>query len=337
MTNLAVLTYGRESEYQRAILAVLSCHAWLAAGGGAAELGRTIVYTDNPDYLRPYLRGLPTDFRPLTPAIRRELIGPLNYIHRLKASVVDQSLRDYPADKLLFIDADTFFFADPAPLLARIAPSVSLMDQREFQLEERRNDPHGGRLLARLEAGPVRTSRGDEQFGARLYCWNSGVLGLHPQVREFMPDVLEINDEFFRYSQWNISEQVAFSLILQTRGSLVPSNAYVQHYWLNLEKAVMDVLLPRLLTAELAVLPLPDRLARIRQATAALPDQLAAYPRAHPGVELRSRALADFLRQNYLTGCLTAARYLVKEPTDTTFLREIGWVLRGKALPRPAK
>lgn len=214
MANLVLLSYGRENEYKRAILTVLSHYAWVAPGTGAE---RVIVFTDNPDYMQPYLLGLPVDYMLLTPERLREYKGPLDFIHRLKVAIIEAAMLKYPGENILYLDSDTFFQIDPRPLLASISPTVSLMHTREFTLETRRHEEMGRPLLNLLESETIITSRGKERFHSGQYSWNAGVLGLSAPIAAALPDVFLLTDKFFAASGWHISEQLAFSLVLQTR------------------------------------------------------------------------------------------------------------------------
>nr|GFD36212.1 hypothetical protein [Tanacetum cinerariifolium] len=150
---------------------------------------------------------------------------PTGYSHRLKAVVVDEAFQAYPDDNLLFIDSDTFIFADPRPLLTQIAPTVNFMHVLEYPLQERSNGYESSQFLKLIEKETFITSKGEERYQSSQFSWNSGVLGLSAAIAAYMPDVFLLMDRFYTGSNWSISEQLAFALILQTRSQLLPSDS----------------------------------------------------------------------------------------------------------------
>lgn len=329
MTNLVVLSYGDIVEYQRVILAVLSYQGWLATAG---ETGRTVVFTDNPAYLKPYFAGLTVDYRLLTPPEIREMKGPVNFVHRLKVAVLAEAFSRYPDDSLLYVDSDTFAFKNPKPLLARISPTVSAMHQPEYTLEAHRHQGMGSRLLHLLESESFTTSRGEERFRASQTSWNAGVLGLAPTVAASMADVFLLTDRFFSTSGWHVSEQLAFSLVLQTRTQVIPSDDFIYHYWQATHRAAVDALLPGILTPDFMALPLPEKAESILRLTQQLLSQIAEYLAAHPEIELRVQALDSLHLKNFAAGYRLAGRYLLKKPMDTQFIRDIIYHTRQRLL-----
>jgi hypothetical protein len=325
MTNLVVLSYGRENEYRRAILAVLSYYSWLST---SAEAGRTVIFTDNAAYFHPYLEGLTVDYISLTRERVQELNNVTGYPYRVKVSAVQEAFEAYPDANVLFIDSDTFVMADPAPLLARISPQVRVMHLREFVLEQRRAEDAGGRLLQLLESQSFQTSHGEERFNASQSCWNSGVLGLDPTVAAYISDVFQLTDKFYLGSGWHISEQIAFSLLLQTRSEIIASDDVVFHYWPGHEKAAVDALILGMLTAQFVALPLAEKLRSIRTLTAQLPTRITEYLQANPHVKLRLDALYAFSQRRFAEGYGFAGRYLLKKPTDTKFMRDMLYYTR---------
>ncbi|MBF9236329.1 hypothetical protein I2I05_02870 [Hymenobacter sp. BT683] len=327
MTNLVILTYGSETEYKRGILAVLSYCAWASE---AAETGQVLVFTDNAAYFRPFFTGLQVTFRELTPEDIRTYQGPAAFVHRLKVAVIDEVLRRYPEDNLLYLDADTFVFADPRPLVAQISPTTSLMHALEYPLDSPSGE--GGKeraqLLQLLAHETFQTSRGEEQFLPSHHSWNAGVLGLSASAAAYMADVLVLTDAFYAGSESHISEQLAFCLVLQTRSSLRASDQVVYHYWQGREKLAVDALLAAVLTDSFAASPLEKKRTVMRQFTRQLPARIRDYLHAHPEIELRDQAIAALHGQHFKTGYQLAWRYLLKKPGDTQFIRVLLYYTR---------
>jgi len=276
MTRHIILAYGRETEYNRAVFAVLSFWGWYS--GDKTDL-KTVVYTDKPDAFRPYLTGLPVEYKLLTTASLEAMYGPQRYIHRAKAQIIDQLFREYPTDTVLFCDSDTFFVAPSSQLLGQLQPGVSLMHMREARYID--SIPKGApsdeaqgikTAVDYLDSHPFRIGTQEHQFQKTQYMWNSGVLGLTREVASLLPDVCNTLDTLYQHGRWLVTEQVAFSLVLPTKTSLLPSNQYVFHYWYKPLKALMDKLLDKLLTSQFAMLPLSDRLKQVQQLTTKWPN-----------------------------------------------------------------
>ena len=331
MNNLVVLSYGKESEYRRAVLAILSYYSWLAS---SEEVNRTIIFTDNPAYFEPYLFGLKVEYISLTKEKIRDMKGPANFIHRMKIAVLSEVFRAYPTDTIFYIDSDTFIQADPAPLLARISPAVSVMHVLEYALEGYRHEDTGGRLVQLIENQVFVTTKGDERFSPSHFSWNAGVLGLAPSMAAYLPDVFLLTDKFFAASTWHISEQLAFSLVLQTRTQIIPSDEVVYHYWQNTAKLAVDAILSGVFTQEFATLPLLEKKKVLCPLTRSLPDQIPSYLQKHPEIELRFLAIGAFHRKEFLTGYKLASSYLIKKPTDISFLKDVIYHTRKQYWPK---
>ena len=81
------------------------------------------------------------------------------------------------------------------------------------------------------------------KFNNRDYSWNSGLLGLNSGFGKYMPDVLKLTDEFYSNSKWFVSEQLAFSLILQRKTTIKRADGSVFHYWAPKQKKFADELI----------------------------------------------------------------------------------------------
>jgi hypothetical protein len=256
------------------------------------------------------------------------MMGTVGYRHRIKAVVVGNVLRQNPADNLLFFDSDTFFTQHPGPLLAHIRPGASIMHTVEFTFASNAHLPlpHGktvGDFIDALERRPFQTTRGEERFSGEQQCWNSGVLGLAPTVAAYLPDVYQLIDYLYAASHWHIVEQIAFSLVLQTRDTIQPAESYVYHYWEGNKKMAADALLAQALDHGFAALPLASQMARVRALVAGLPAAIPAYLAAHREIDLKESAINAFNAENYKAGYRAALAYFFRMPTDRKFLKDV--------------
>ncbi|UOQ70112.1 hypothetical protein [Hymenobacter cellulosilyticus] len=325
MNTFVLISYGRESEYRRAILTVLSFWSLYSDNASATK---TIIFTDNPEYFLPYLEGLDVEYALLTAEKIREMKGQHNFIHRLKIAVIEQVFTKYPAADLVYTDSDTFFIADPAQLIERIKPGVSFMHKAEYTLEERQEFSKEARDLVGLIADkPFATTVGEERYDASYRSWNAGALAFSPEVHPYLADVYMLTDEFYTVSKSLLSEQLAFSFILQKRTQMHPCDSYIFHYWQPEKKPVVDSLLAPLFTVEFGNLSLPEKYKVIRDFTSNLPariDQLLHEQRqTNKDIVLREDAIAALSKKEFGRFSKNAVSYLLKKPTDTKFLKDI--------------
>lgn len=338
MKNFIVLSYGRETEYQRAVFAVLSFWAWYSGDRASVQ---TIICTDNPAFFQPYLAGLPVQYELLTPKQLTHMQGPARYVHRVKVRLLELIFARFPDRDILYIDTDTFFVADPAALLTRLTPTTSLMHQPEYLLQdavgvfaEFGQQHYPEQLLELLAREAFRVAGQPARFYSRQRAWNSGVLGISCQHAGLLPDVLALADTFFARTRWFVSEQLAFSLVLQNQSQLVGCQAYLLHYWGRRQKSLMDAQLTRLLRPGFQQATLPERLRQVRQLT-------GPWQRRVEADRLREGALYALTNRQPAAGLKYALKSLTRAPFSRYFLRRLlvvgrrTWAQAPTAKPAP--
>jgi hypothetical protein len=138
-----------------------------------------------------------------------------------------------------------------------------------------------------------------------------------------MPDVIQLTDQFYAKSSWHISEQIAFSLILQTRGKLLPATDYIYHYWEGDKKIAVDALLLEAITIRFAALPYAEKLLQIRQLVERLPTAIPAYLAKHSEIKLKQDAITAFNVNRFWPAYRASLAYLLKVPSDRKFLKDM--------------
>jgi hypothetical protein len=248
--NLVLLSYGNVSEYLRAVYCLLSLSAWLEED--AANPG-IVIYTDNPGFFQTYLGDLQIEYFFLSPRQILEMQAGTNFIHRIKVAVIDLTFKRFPDQEVIFIDSDTFFTADPMELFNGLNSSTSFMHKREYNFKDGlelynsfKQEMYPKAFIDYISGREFYIDGKAEIFDINDYSWNSGVLGLHKDFGIYMPDVMRLTDEFYANSKWFISEQLAFSLILQRRTKIRSAENFIFHYWGKRQKILVDVLLEKL-------------------------------------------------------------------------------------------
>ncbi|RAJ22855.1 hypothetical protein [Pedobacter cryoconitis] len=317
--NLVFLSYGAESEFRRAIFSILSFYAWSAA----SDIHRTriLVYTDQPHFFQAHLDQPEIEYVVMTPQVMEEMLGGTLFYHRRKIASIDMTFKKYPQDSLIFIDSDTFFTGDATALFNGITKQDAFMHQREYTFEQ------GLGIFKSFNEGEFPQAFIDyitdrdlmiggkpEKFTRHDYGWNSGVLGLHSTFAEYMPDVFRLNDEFYKNSCWFISEQIAFSLILQRRKTLHEADEFVLHYWGKRQKVMLDKLLVDLLKRY--------KLAELKDKT--LIKRITTRWKFKVEVDkVQEQAAIALSLGSWLYGLKKSAQVLLKDPLNVRLYQEL--------------
>jgi len=241
--NMVLLSYGSISESLRAIFCILSFNAWRRSD----DRTHIIVYTDKPDFFKSYLADVDIEYVLLSAEDLTEMQAGINFNHRIKVSVIDLTYKKYPEQSLIFIDSDTFFTGIPTGLLQSSGPEISYMHKKEYNFNEGlelfRSYGEGEfpeAFLNYIDGRDFDIGGEKMRFNNSDYSWNSGLLGLNCAFKKYMPDVLKLTEEFYLNSKWFVSEQLAFSLILQRTTTIKRADSFVFHYWAPKQKKFAD-------------------------------------------------------------------------------------------------
>ncbi|MES2457711.1 MAG: hypothetical protein V4594_19290 [Bacteroidota bacterium] len=161
-----------------------------------------------------------------------------------------KTFEQYPGEKLFFIDSDTFFCSDPSSIFRSISPRLSIMHKDEYSFFDglmlftsfnQAEAPQA--FIDFIETNSFHFSGQDQTINKYDHCWNSGVLGLDPEIAPLLTDVLKLTDQFYQHSKWFIAEQLAFSVVLTRQTQVMPCEEKVIHYWGKRQKLLMDGIL----------------------------------------------------------------------------------------------
>lgn len=229
--------------------AVYSLLTWLRIrragverGGSDFEPCDALVVTDAPEDFTailggandvPEVRYLPVNAAQLT----QWQGGPDGYVHRIKPLAMRHAadaVGAAPADVFCFIDSDTAFLADPAPLLARVAAGAVVLHEREGTIAgNRRHTRSQGRLYQAARAGRIPAGAGGAVIDAAMPLWNSGVIGLRGDQLGVLDETVELIDRMTATLRLTTAEQVALAAVLRRRGlEPEPAAGFVHHYYL---------------------------------------------------------------------------------------------------------
>jgi len=248
--NLVYLSYGSVVEYRRAVMSILSFSVW---NHNELVSTRVIVYTDNINYFQPYLGHLNVVYYFLTADMLQRMLGGNDLIHRRKVTVIDWTFKKFPKADLIFIDTDTFFTIKANKLFESIKAGQFFMHKREYKLDDALQafssfgqGQYPKAFIKLISEKSFLINGISEIFTSNDFSWNSGVLGLNRSFADNMKYVFKLTDEFYSHSKWFISEQLAFSLILQRQSEIKPAEEFIFHYWGKRQKRLVDGLINQL-------------------------------------------------------------------------------------------
>ena len=308
-------SFGRESEYRRAILAVLSFWAWYKGD----EKVVTVIMTDKPDYFRPFFSGIEVDYLLLTTDKIKVMRGDINFIHRMKIALIDEVYQKYPNSDLLYIDSDTFFTQEPSSLLNSITTGTSFMHLLEYEYADYKifsqsgdgEDTHKD-LVSLLNTSKFETSIGEISLNG-LATWNAGVLGIASDVKNIIPDVYQLTDIFYKRAPMNGSEQAAFSFMLQKISTVKPAEKYVYHYWGIFKKIVLDAMLENYISKKLANASYADRMDKVKWLTKEIPI----------AIKINEDAFVHFNNDKFFKGFYLALKTLKYSFFNTPIIKDV--------------
>lgn len=319
MYSLALQSFGRENEYKRAILTTLSFFAWTGKNKGT----NVFLFTDRPEYFASYFHDLPVEYILLTPEKVAAMRGKIDFLHRMKIAVIEEAFSRSGAD-LLYADSDTFFTADPTPLMEQVTPGKSFMHEWEYRFEDVRDWklPAGKSFRDFLALIESRTFQGADGSAFSITpehsSWNAGVMMFHAAHAHFIPDVYALTDQFYPASLNHASEQYAFSVVLQQHTDLRSCAGVNYHYWYRIKKQITDQFLAERLTHQWKGTALESKIADVKVWT----QQLPVHYESHEWM-IKDHAIQAFNENRFAEGYRWAARAILQKPLSSgPFLKD---------------
>lgn len=316
--NLVLLSYGAESEYRRAIFCVFSFLSWCEPDKKNTHI---IIYTDKTEFFESYLEGINVEYILLTPGLMQKMLAGTSYIHRRKVAVINLTFEQFPGDDLIFLDSDTFFTGNASILLNGFDTQESFMHKREYNFKEGLslfssfNQGHFPQAFINyIKNREFKINGTSEVFSEDDYSWNSGVLGLSKDFAIYLPDVFKLTDEFYANSDWFISEQLAFSLILQRKTKITATEEFICHYWGKRQKVLIDNLLGKLFVKYKSV-NLIDR-KEIRSLTRKWKSKVEVD-------QIMEQAIIALTHGSWRYGIKKSLQAILKNPADTDIYSEL--------------
>ena len=325
-TNLVLQSFGRETEYRRAVLTILS---FFAHSSVPLKDSNVLLFTDQPDFFKPYLAGLPIEFVLLTPEKIKSMRGKIDFLHRMKIALIEEAFVKTEGS-ILYADSDTFFTADPAPLMNQLSVDCSFMHVWEYQFERMRNLPLPAGETARAFLSLIETNsfwlanQETLKITPQHSSWNAGVMMLHRSHKAFIPDVYALTDQFYPSTQNHASEQYAFSIVLQKNTELRACDQVIYHYWYRVKKEIIDRFLLSMINPEWANRSLDERITAIKHYTYSLPSLLERHV-----LMLKDNSIQALNENQFSKGYVWALKAFKKGAySDKKFIKDVLYHLK---------
>lgn len=318
--TLVLQSFGRPSEYRRALLTILSFYAHCSL---PKQHTQVLLFTDAPGFFASLLEDYPVSYQMLSPSTIQRMRGDIDFLHRIKIAVIESAFQ-LSSGILLYADSDTFFIKDPVTATSTVTANTCLMHVWEYRFSELANMklPAGKTFhafLSLLKKGEFSLSNGESiQVSPDDVSWNAGVMMFHPEHRKFIPDVYTLTNQFYPPTRNHASEQYAFSIVLQRALTIRPCNDVIYHYWYGIEKQVMDDFLLARWGEDQVRKQGASSKDVIRRWTGMLPSYL------HNHILMqRDKAIQAFNADAYAEGYRWTFRSLMHLPWSAAFLRDV--------------
>jgi hypothetical protein len=219
MEHLIYLACGHRNLHVQALYAAYSALAWK----GPLDVS-VHVYTDAPTAFQPLADRIV--MHELGAEKVRAWRGPGNYPFRIKIAALAEAARECSEERVLFVDSDTFFFAESAPVFARIRPGSAVLHRKEYPVLS-----HPTGQLQRFRQRMAKFHFRGSSIDLNADMWNSGAIGLHPTQFHLLHTVLAFIDAISPHYRKQLVEQYAVAYFLQKNAQVHACDDVLFHYW----------------------------------------------------------------------------------------------------------
>jgi hypothetical protein len=317
---LTLQSFGSEREYRRAILAIFSFLVFYKKNDF-----RIVIFTDYPDWFRPWLVALPVDYEHLSPARISNMRGSIDFLHRMKIAEIEQVMSTSGCN-MLYTDSDTFFTGNPDTLLDELDEKMAFMHLREYSFSDMDIEWYGEygttmrKFIDLIKSHQLFTESG-RPFRITLQdsSWNAGVIMLHHSHSSLLPTVYTLTDQIFSQTRNHASEQYAFSLVLQRATTLKSCDSVIYHYWSRVKKQIADEFLDKYFDKLQAQNTLEGKLSVVKYWISILPLHFSNHYLRH-----RDDAIQHFTENAYAKALRHVFQSFLRRPLlDWGFIRDI--------------
>lgn len=189
-----------------------------------------VIYTDQPNLFSDFEPFFPhLSCRLLTAETIRDWKGPHNFVHRIKIKMMMDFFQRF-GGSLLYCDTDTYVADFLEPVFSDLETGQFYMHTYEGTIDKKKF-PQFHKWEKFLSETPVSYNDKQVRFSNTLKMFNAGVLGLHANNKDVLPDVLALTDSIYAKFPKHVAEQFAFGYCFQQRGDIKTADHLISHYW----------------------------------------------------------------------------------------------------------
>lgn len=220
--NLVLLTFGEklENHYQAAFSLLSFLRDKL--------IKKVVMVTDRPEFYR--FLGTKIDILQVNNDILREWQQPHQFFWRVKIKALEEIVRKYPNDHLLYVDSDTFLATNLQEVSRKLAQGETFMHIFEKVISATNSN-----TFKNMYQHLNNHSFGGVNIHKDSPMWNAGVIGLPSQKsHEIIQLSLTVCGEMCKTAcTRRLIEQFAFSVSLNDLSKLNSCDHIIGHYWGN--------------------------------------------------------------------------------------------------------
>ncbi|MBO0360254.1 hypothetical protein J0X19_20005 [Hymenobacter sp. BT186] len=222
MNSLIYLAYGLPDLINEGIYSILSYQRLVQHAPV-----QILIYTDQPAEFQHVLGEQPHIHYPVvSPEQWQAWRGSRVYL--LKIEVLKHAAKHYPGN-LLFVDTDTIWQQDPAPVFQAISRGQRYMHVCEGVLAQ--GNYLSQKIYRHLHGKHWQVNGRTLTIDPDTKLYNSGVLGFPSQDAHALDSIKELGEQLYATYNKHIMEQLAFSMWFQTQAPIAEAAPYVLHYW----------------------------------------------------------------------------------------------------------
>ena len=234
MNYLLYQAYGNKANINEAKFSILS---FLKISSLAdIEATSIVIYTDQPEQFDLFNSIKSIIVQHVTKETIQGWYGKIGFLHRAKIKIIEDFFSKFPSSNLLYVDTDTYFITNPAPVFAEIANGNIFMHL--FEGIPAKNQPNslkgsfGRRMRKLINDNTFVLPTGKEiKFSESMEFWNAGAIGINSSYASLIPEVEALTDTIHKVTTTHIIEQIAFCYVLQTHAKINGLTNTIFHYW----------------------------------------------------------------------------------------------------------
>lgn len=223
--KLLYIVYGdHDVYYQGAMFSILS---FLNNAASLEDTPEIIILTEKPDYFKNY----PVSTYLITPEMKASWSVNGKYHFRIKnrgLKHITEQLNFDELDKLLFIDADTYFTKDPNQLFNLISKQQALMFLNEGLITSKKKF---GSLKDGMEGVTLQLpSFGEYRLSPDAAMWGSLMIGITPNMFHLLDYADQLMLSLMEKTDIHTIEQFSLVEALKTKYNVIEGKNFVKHY-----------------------------------------------------------------------------------------------------------